>query len=140
MDEAKTIEMNKSEESRAARRNKRGGLPFRLFDLLIIAAVAVLSLLPLLLLPARGSETVVITWHGEEIYRGGVEKDAVIVTPDGLNTIVIYGGRVRMEEASCADRICVRTGYASPSKPLVCLPNRVIVNIIGSEEVDGVTW
>ncbi len=119
---------------------RKGKPPFRLLDFVIIAAVVLISLAPLLFLPKDEGSTVVITWHGEEIYRGSITKDQTVVTPDGLNTIVIENGSVRMENAECRDRICVRSGAASPSHPIVCLPNRVVVTVIGTEEVDSGTW
>ena len=65
---------------------------------------------------------------------------AEITTPDGLNTVVIKNGEARMEHAECADERCVRSGAASPAKPVVCLPNRVVVTVTGSEEADSVSW
>ena len=118
-------------------------LPFRMLDLVIIAAVVLASLIPLLLLTkanANEADTVVVTWHGEVIYRGRLNEDAEITTPDGLNTVVVKNGEARMEHAECADERCVRSGAATPARPVVCLPNRVVVTVTGSEEADSVSW
>lgn len=114
-----------------------------MLDLVMIAAVVVVSLFPLLFLPkanAKALDTVIVTWHGEVIYRGSLDTDAEITTPDGLNTVVIKNGEARMEHAECADERCVRSGAATPAKPIVCLPNRVVVTVTGSEEADSVSW
>lgn len=129
----------KNPEKSAESRNKRS-LPFRFLDFVIIAAVILISLAPLLFLPKSEGRTVIITWHGQEIYRGDIGKDETIVTPDGLNTIVIKDGAVRMQSAECRDHICVKSGSATPARPIVCLPNRVVVTVTGTEEVDSGTW
>ena len=130
-----------TEQQKNGKEGRRPALPFRALDLIIIAAVLAVSLCPLLFLPkSKDGKTVVITWHGEEIYRGDIEKDASVTTPDGLNTVVISGRSVHMEAADCRDRICIRSGEATPAHPIVCLPNRVVVTVIGSEEVDSVSW
>lgn len=130
----------KNDTEKNTRSSGRRERPFRPFDFVIIACIIVLSIVPLLLKTEEEADTVVITWHGQEIYRDKLSKDNVIITPDGSNTIVIFGGKVHMEEADCPDDICKRAGEATPSHPIVCLPNNVIVSIEGSEEVDSSTW
>jgi hypothetical protein len=57
-------------------------------------------------------------------------------------------GRVRVTESTCPDKICVRTGWISrPGQSIVCLPNRVVVRIEGSEvrddpgpDLDAITY
>lgn len=127
-------------ETRQTDAKKSSALPFRFGDLIIVIFVAAISLLPLLLFPHKDANTVVICWHGEEIYRESIDKDAVITTPDGANTIQILNGKVYMLEADCRDKLCVHAGSALPSKPVVCLPNRVIVSVISDEKADSVSW
>ena len=42
--------------------------------------------------------------------------------------------------ANCPDQICVHQSWSSsPAKPIVCLPNRVTVLLVGGgNQVDGV--
>lgn len=115
---------------------------FRKWDIAIIAAVAVISLLPLVPALRRGTAaSVTVTQAGEVLYSGPLSKDAVIVTPDGGNTVIIRGGTVTMEDASCPDGLCLH-GKATVSHPLVCLPNRVSVTVTGGKEVapDAVSY
>lgn len=102
-------------------------------DAVIIFIIAALSLLPLLLLP-RGGEAVTVTWRGETIYRGSRSADQRIVTPDGKNTVVIAGGRATMEKADCPDGLCISAGSATALRPVVCLPNEVVVTVSKGEE------
>ncbi len=111
----------------------------RPLDMLIVAAVFVLSLSAFLFLPKSGN-TVTILWHSKEIYKGGLNTDAVITTPDALNTIRIADGRVYMESAQCRNQACVKLGSASAARPIVCIPNQVIITVSDDTEVDSVSW
>lgn len=52
----------------------------------------------------------------------------------GTSYIEIGGGRVRMEDSACPDKLCVRTGWISRAgDSIVCLPNRVVIEIRSSE-------
>lgn len=49
---------------------------------------------------------------------------------------IIHGenGRICVSSASCPDKICVNRGYISDGvAPIVCLPNRVIIEIKNAE-------
>lgn len=53
----------------------------------------------------------------------------------GYNELVIENGTVRMLKATCPDQVCVHTGAISkPGQTIVCLPNRVVIEITGSKE------
>lgn len=60
----------------------------------------------------------------------------------GHNRVVIENGGVRMTEADCPDQVCVHSGeIREPGRTIVCLPNRVVVEIGGQEEgeLDGLS-
>lgn len=60
----------------------------------------------------------------------------------GKNVLVIEDGSAYIKEASCPDKLCVHQGRINKEgRELVCLPNRVVVRIIGKEdsEYDGYT-
>lgn len=51
----------------------------------------------------------------------------------GTNHLVIQDGQATMTDATCPDKVCVRTGQIhNTGQSIVCLPNRVIVMVIGS--------
>ena len=60
---------------------------------------------------------------------------------DSINTVLVQQGHIRMLEASCPDQVCVNQGWISDSTlPIVCLPNKVIIEIVGEgSELDAVT-
>jgi|LSQX01.3.fsa_nt_gb hypothetical protein len=69
-------------------------------------------------------------------------KFTEIRTQYGYNKIEIQNGRVRVVEANCPDQIDVKSGWISKeNQMLVCLPNRVMIKIIGEGlQLDGITY
>ena len=55
-------------------------------------------------------------------------------------TVLAAPGRVRVLHSDCPDKLCEHMGWSSsPAKPLICLPNRVTVAVLGGgEESDAV--
>jgi hypothetical protein len=48
--------------------------------------------------------------------------------------VAISRGRVRVAESDCPKGVCRHTGWQSrPGRVIVCLPNRVVVRIVGGE-------
>ena len=54
----------------------------------------------------------------------------------GTTTFQVKGGKVRIIESPCANRLCINQGWASP---LVCLPNEVIITLENQGEFDAVS-
>ena len=51
-----------------------------------------------------------------------------------INKITIKDGHVQMSDSTCRNQVCVDTGEISKtSQSIVCLPNRVMVEIIRGE-------
>lgn len=84
--------------------------------------------------------TVMISQNGKELYRIDLdrEKDRTIeVEYEGRkNVIEIKDGRIHMMSADCPDHICIETGWLTDGKPIVCLPNRLVIEFENSE-LDG---
>ena len=60
---------------------------------------------------------------------------------DGYNIIEVERGRIRVSEADCPDRICVRRGWMWDSAaPIACLPHRLVIQLEGGGDsgIDGV--
>ncbi|MDR2686774.1 MAG: NusG domain II-containing protein [Oscillospiraceae bacterium] len=62
------------------------------------------------------------------------------VTVNGVE-VEIVGGRARVAASPCRDQLCVHAGWLEkPGDIAVCLPQRVIVELRGAKEVDGVAY
>ena len=93
-------------------------------------------------LTRQAGGTVSVRTDGKTVAELPLNKDTRIVLGAGehTNTLVIEGGKARVVEASCPDRICVRQGavqYAGES--IVCLPHQLVVTVEGGPppDIDG---
>lgn len=70
------------------------------------------------------------------------EQTAVIEGAGGFeNTLVIKEGKADIVDAGCPDKLCVyQKEISRTGESLVCLPNRVVVEIVGADgnEVDAI--
>ncbi len=68
-----------------------------------------------------------------------IGKTIPIETEFGYNVIEIGEDNVRVIEADCPDKIDVLQGYISrPGEIIVCLPNKLVIEIKGSEETNDI--
>lgn len=52
------------------------------------------------------------------------------------NTVEIKDGRIRVKDADCPDKVCVKTGWLSSSAvPIVCLPNHLVIEFENKSEI-----
>lgn len=72
------------------------------------------------------------------LFNDELEEEIIIDNEYGYNLIIINNGMVDMIESDCPDQVCVNAKKISnPGESIVCLPNKLIIQIIGQEE-DGV--
>lgn len=106
----------------------------------VLAAAAVLALV--LALRAAGGQLYAEVWHeGARVARVRLNEDTnEQFDVDGHVLVVLSGKTARVLQADCADQVCVRTGTLTRAGQVaVCLPNRVIVKLIGqTEEIDAI--
>jgi hypothetical protein len=72
-----------------------------------------------------------------------VSEKVKVKTERGINIIEVVNGKVHVEEADCPDKICVKDGFIHrPGEILVCLPNKVVIQIQGKnrEDVDDTAY
>ncbi|MBQ9113212.1 MAG: NusG domain II-containing protein [Clostridia bacterium] len=103
-------------------------------DIILLLCVLLLcSVIFVVVFFAMGNsgDTAVVTVDGEEYARLPLEEDTelLISTERGTNLLVIEDGKAFIKEASCPDKVCVRTGAATEIRTVVCLPNRVTVTV-----------
>ena len=79
-------------------------------------------------------ERVIIESDGELYARYSLNEDQRIEVKNGnkVNIVVIEGGEVYVEEASCKNQVCVDTGRIDQAgESIICLPNKLVVRIEG---------
>lgn len=94
-----------------------------------------------LLLPKQAAASVTVISDGTTVAVLELSKDTELTVPygDGYNVITVRDGAVRVTEASCPDRYCVRSGARSAGLPIICLPNRLVLRFSEPGDLDGVT-
>ena len=79
-------------------------------------------------LPSR--HVAVIYRDGEEVERVDLSRVTQSYTiPLEGNTILVQPGQICMRSANCPDQLCVRQGTIHSFGRIVCLPNRVVIEI-----------
>ena len=70
-----------------------------------------------------------------------VQVDGTIVATlplDVHNTLVIADGKATIIEATCPDGVCVRhRAIDKAGQSIICLPNKVVVRVVGEPIVDA---
>ena len=94
------------------------------------AALLVCCVLSIILIKNIGGRTAVIYKDGEEIARVDLSRvtESYTIPLDG-NVILVEPGSIRMQSADCPDQICVHQGALHDAGRIVCLPNRVLIEM-----------
>ena len=111
-------------------------------DKILIGVILLLGILTWLVIAITKQEgsKVRVTVDGKEYTVLSLSKDTsytVELENGEWNTFVIQDGHVDMTEASCPDKLCVHHSDISyQNETIVCLPNKVVLQIIGGKEND----
>ncbi len=105
-----------------------------IFALGIIGSIFVLN--------APKKDTVVIRRDDKILYtidlKTAEDKTFDVEYKGSRNTIEIKDGRIRVKEAECPDKVCVKTGWLSSSAiPIVCLPNHLVIEFEDNGGIDA---
>ena len=100
-----------------------------LFLCILLSSLIAFALLWLVLTPS--GSVAIVNVDGEEYARLPLDEDTelLVSTEYGENVVVVKDGDVFISEAGCPDKVCVRTGNATPMKSVVCAPHRLTVTV-----------
>lgn len=109
----------------------------------VLAAILLISALSgyLLLKPDDTAARARILSDGQEVLVVdlSVDQQFTIPAPDGgYNVITVSGGKIAVTEASCPDHYCAQRGWCAGGADIVCLPNRLVIQFLGEQEIDAV--
>lgn len=112
--------------------------------LLIIAAVVLVLSFAICFWKTHPAQTsmVEIVQDGTILYRfdlNNTENQEIEISYDGkINTVLIENGKICIINADCPDKTCVHMGWLkSEVLPIVCLPNRLVIQYTKSDEADA---
>ena len=97
-----------------------------------------------IIVPDSAGSTVLVEVDGKIVGKLSLQENQELnVRGERGHVIVeVHEGMVRVRDADCPNRICVRTGWRShEGDAIVCVPNKTVVRILGSNSrvVRGVT-
>lgn len=111
-------------------------------DIIFLAVLAAVVAAVFVIFSVMGKKEdgayVLVTIDGEEygVYSLAQEQEVPIIQ-DGVttNVLVIEDDFADMTEADCPDKLCVhQKAISKNNETIVCLPNKVVVQVMGSEE------
>ena len=117
------------------------GSKYRL-GIIIIAAlfIAGAALALILFMTKEKGNVVQVRIDGEIAYEFSLSENTEYTIEGidgGTNHLVIENGRAYVDEASCPDGLCINMGKIdSVGQSIVCLPNRVVVEIVSKDASD----
>ena len=109
---------------------------------LVLAAIILISAaasIPLLM-TAEPAQQAQIRSDGVLIRTVSLSVDQEFTVPcdSGFNTVTVRDGRIAVTEADCPDHYCMDQGFCSGGSPIVCLPNKLVIEFLGPQEIDGI--
>ncbi len=114
-------------------------------DMLLILALLVLAgaAYGILRLTREPGNEAAVTVDGQLVLTVPLTREATVTVGENRgfrNVVEVSGGRVRVTDADCPDRLCVRQGWIRYSgESIVCLPHKLVVTVRGSEhDLDAV--
>ncbi len=114
-------------------------------DILLILALLVLAgaAYGVLRLTREPGNEAAVTVDGQLVLAVPLTREATVTVGENRgfrNVVEVSGGRVRVTDADCPDRLCVRQGWIRYSgESIVCLPHKLVVTVRGSEhDLDAV--
>ncbi len=124
------------------RRLPSGRKFFRKGDLVAVAVlvIAALAVWTGLLFASSGEHMTVQIYSDNELFLqiSLPAEDQTISIPDKQLALEIKNNRIGVLETDCPDHTCKKTGYISrPGQSIICLPNRVVVQIAGQSDTDS---
>lgn len=83
--------------------------------------------------PAGKSVRIVSDGNLIETIDLSVSPDRMIVIENeyGKNIVSVEDHRIRVREADCPDQTCVRSGFLSAARPIICLPHKLVIEYVG---------
>lgn len=107
--------------------------------ILSILLVVIVALVVMLALSKKENLSAEIYHDDELIMTISLDKKAEYVVTGDVSDLIIKTdiNEIWVSESGCSDLVCVHQGHVhSTASVITCLPNKVYIKVIGSEEVD----
>lgn len=68
-----------------------------------------------------------------------IDQEFTVETENGgHNVVTVKDRKIGVTEADCPDHYCMDRGMISSGTQIVCLPNRLVITLVGEQTIDGV--
>ena len=68
------------------------------------------------------------------------DQEFTVESPDGgSNVVTVRDGASAVTAADCPDHYCMERGFCTGGTPIVCLPNRLTITFLDTQEIDGLS-
>lgn len=108
--------------------------------ILIFSALALVCLgLRLFLLSAPEKKAAQVYSAGELIWEIDLTENAEyrVENGGGWNILTVKDGKICVSYASCPTQDCVKCGAQNSGAPIVCLPNRMVIEFSDAVQLDA---
>ena len=122
--------------------NKKNLRKNDLLLLLIVVVVAAAICALRFWLGAKHPGYVTVRIDGEVVASYDLSEDQEVELNGGTNTMRIEDGTVKMIQADCPDKLCMKQKAISKNREnIICLPNNIVLQIANQDEseLDAVT-
>lgn len=103
------------------------------FDLILILVLLGAGIGLFLFQRSRNTGNTVRIWSDNELlaeFPLSQDREFIVATELGTNTVVIEHGQVSVTDADCPDKLCEKMGAISkPGETVICLPHRLVVEV-----------
>lgn len=70
-----------------------------------------------------------------------IDKEYVVDGELGDVVLEVKNNMIRVKEENSPEHICSKEGFiGDSSRTLICLPNKIIIKIVGESDIDGVLY
>lgn len=114
---------------------------FKKQDLIILGIFILALIASIVMLTLPKGETVEIYLDGElyAVYDLNSDYDDIVIEGTGSNTVRISGGKVKVIDASCPDKLCMETTISRVGSRIICAPNHLLIVIKGKSNIAATT-
>ena len=108
-----------------------------IYDTVLVLVLAVIGISAFLITESLREEGAyaVVTVNGEWAGEYPLDKDGEYPLSGGTNLLVIQDGKAFVKDATCPDKLCINQGKIDKSgQTITCLPNKVYIKLVGSNE------
>jgi len=109
---------------------------FTLGDLILTVIIFIIAVLLIFNNLHSDSKIVRINYQNKLFGEYKLDKPQIIVISENIQ-VEISNNKVRMLKNNCSNQLCVKQGWSS-NFPIICVPNKVDINIIDSHKKDEI--